>query len=216
MHEGVPRIHEDLPFASYVVTKRPPRIGCPLALTVTPPRACYERLAVLKPAYQAANIACAIVLCENYLDRALDAAPLYDAIMRCPTPGRFDVVRPEPVTLIDACHNPQSVETFLTAVRAIAPVVADRPALLAAVLADKDVEGIVELLSPEFPRVYVTQTSSHRALAAERLAALFEVAGAQVAGVYPTVEAALDALRDESYVACGSITLAGEVAGLLR
>lgn len=216
MHPGVPRAHEDLPHASFVVTKRPQKIGSPLELTVSTPRATYTNVAALKPAYQAANIACAVVLCENYLGRALDATHLLDSVMSCPTPGRFDVVRSNPVALIDACHNPQSVETFLTAVKAISPNVDDRPALLAAVLADKDVAGIAQLLAPEFPRVYVTQTTSPRALPAEKLAQIFCEAGAVVAGTYATVEAALEALKSESYVACGSITLAGEVAGLLR
>lgn len=216
MHPGVPRAHADLPQASYRVTQRPSRIGAPLELTVSTPRASYEELAALKPAYQAANIACAVVLCENYLDCALDTEKLRASVLACPTPGRFDVVRAEPVALIDACHNPQSVETFLTAVRAIAPAVEDRPALLAAVLADKDVDGIVDLLAHEFPRVFVTQTSSPRALPACELAASFERAGATVAGVYDDVEAAVAGLCEESYVACGSITLAGEVAGLFR
>ena len=216
MHPGTPRQHEDLPQASYLVTKRPTAIGLPLELTVTTPRGTYVELAALKPAYQAANIACAVVLCENYLGRELDSERLHDSIYRCPTPGRFDVVRSDPVVLIDACHNPQSVETFLTAVRAIAPQVQERPALLAAVLADKDVEGIVALLAPEFPRVYVTQTSSPRALAASELAAMFERAGAPVAATFADVRSAVDGLCDETYVACGSITLAGEVAGIIR
>ncbi len=216
MHPGVPRAHEGLPHASFLVTERPARIGAPLELTVTTPRATYAEVAALKPAYQAANIACAIVLCENYLGRALDATHLRDSVMACPTPGRFDVVRNEPVALIDACHNPQSVDTFLTAVRAIAPKVAERPALLAAVLADKDVDGIVALLSAEFPKVYVTQTTSPRALPASELAGKFLAAGANVAGIFATVSEAVEALCEETYVACGSITLAGEVAGLLR
>lgn len=216
MHAGVPRAHEELPHASFLVSERPSRIGSPLELTVTTPRATYPGLAALKPGYQAANIACAVVLCENYLGRALDAVSLRASVMGCPTPGRFDVVRPDPVALIDACHNPQSVETFLTAVRAISPEVAERPALLAAVLADKDVEGIVALLAREFPCVYVTQTSSPRALPAAELAASFRAAGADVAGVFENVDAAVKGLCEVSFIACGSITLAGEVAGLMR
>jgi dihydrofolate synthase/folylpolyglutamate synthase len=100
-------------------------------------------------------------------------------------------------------------------VRAISPEVADRPALLAAVLADKDVEGIVALLAGEFPQIYVTQTSSPRALPASELAAIFRAAGANVAGVFENVDAAVKGLCEVSYIACGSITLAGEVAGLL-
>ena len=156
-----------------------------------------------------------MALSEEYLGRALDADALFTSVVQCPTPGRFQLLRPEPPVLIDACHNPQSVEAFLDALADVAPERDGRPVLLAAVLADKDVEGIVALLAAAFPRVAVTQTSSPRALPADELAASFAAAGAEVVGTYPTVEAATLALCGESYVACGSITLAGELAGLL-
>ena len=198
------------------VTKRPHRLGAPLELDVMTPRATYAELAALKPAYQAANIACAVALCEEHLGRALDPDALFTSVVQCPTPGRFQLLRPEPPVLIDACHNPQSVEAFLMALEDVAPARDERPVLLAAVLADKDVDGIVELLAGAFPRVAVTQTSSPRALAAEELARRFSDAGAHVVGTYPTVEDASSALCGESYVACGSITLAGELAAIFR
>ena len=203
-----------LPVARFRVTRQPHRIGAPLELDVVTPRATYAELAALKPAYQAQNIACAVALCEEYLGRALNADALFTSVVQCPTPGRFQLLCPEPPVLIDACHNPQSVETFLTAIDAVAPNRDERPVLLAAVLSDKDVEGIVELLSEAFPRVAVTQTASPRALAAPELARRFADRGSEIVGVYPTVEAAKSALCGESYVACGSITLAGELAGL--
>ena len=207
---------EGLSVTSFRVTKRPHRLGAPLELDVVTPRATYAELAVLKPVYQAQNIACAVALCESYLGRALNADALFTSVVQCPTPGRFQLLRPEPPVLIDACHNPQSVEAFLSALDDVAPEREKRPTLLAAVLADKDVERIAALLAGSFPRVAVTQTSSPRALAADELARIFVEAGANVVATYPTVEAATLALCGESYVACGSITLAGELAGLLR
>lgn len=201
---------------SFQVTKRLHRLGAPLELDVVTPRATYAELAALKPAYQAQNIACAVALCEAYLGRTLDADALFTSVVQCPTPGRFQLLRPEPPVLIDACHNPQSVEAFLSALDDVAPGRDERPVLLAAVLADKDVAGIVDLLVAAFPRVAVTQTSSPRALPATELADRFADAGAEVVGTYPTVESAASALCGESYVACGSITLAGELAGLFR
>ena len=187
MHAGQPREHADLPRASYAITQHPSRVGGPLILDVTTDSgATYRELSALKPSF------------------------------RCPTPGRFDVLRPQPVALIDACHNPQSVQTFLTAVRSVQPKVADRPALLCAVLADKDVEGIVRLLAPEFPQVYVTQTSSPRALPAGELGRLFEAAGKSPLAVFASVGEAVEDLADVPFVACGSITTAGEVAAILR
>lgn len=217
MHPGTPRAHEGLPHASYRIGQRPDRIGGPLILDVTTHSGTtYEGVSALKPAYQAANIACAVELAELFLGRPLDADALFDSVVCCPTPGRFDVVRPDPVALVDACHNPQSVLTFLTAVRGVTPQVGARPALLCAVLADKDVEGIVHLLAPEFSRVFVTQTSSPRALPADELAKVFAAQGREPEATFATVGEAVAAMSDVPFVACGSITTAGEVAAILR
>ena len=58
--------------------------------------------------------------------------------------------------------------------------------------------------------------NSDRVLPAEELAALVDAD--KLAGVYPSVSEALAALdaAGEPFVAAGTITLAGEVAGLLR
>ena len=216
MQEGMVRHHADLPCATFAITKHPARLGFPLELTVKTPRATHRDLAALKPRYQAANIALALCLAEDFLDRALDADKVFDAAISCPTPGRFQLLRPDPLVLIDAAHNPQSVATFLTAIRDVEPNPLHRPKLLTAVLADKDVFGIAELLAKEFPAVIVTQTDSARALPADELAKIYRDLGARVEGVFPTVEKAVRALAHESYVACGTITLAGEVMSSLR
>ena len=216
MHEGIAREHADLPHASFGVTHRPERLGARLELSLQTPRALYAELSALKPDYQAANIACAVTLAEAYLGRALNEDALFDALVTCPTPGRFQLLSPDPVVLIDACHNPQSVEAFLAAVRSLEPEVSQRPQLLCAILADKDVSGIVALLAQEFPSVAVTQTGSPRALEASELARLFREGGATVSAEYPDVASAVAGLCGESYVACGSITLAGEVAAHWR
>lgn len=213
---GVPRTHDRLPLATYRITRPAWRVAGPMELSVATPRGSYEDLAALKPSYQAANIACAVALAECFLGRPLDAERLYDSVVTCPTPGRFDLVRPKPPALVDACHNPQSVAAFLTAVRAVEPEVDRRPTLLCAVLADKDVRGIVGLLAPEFPEVYVTQTTSARALPAAELGRLFVEAGRPPVATYASVPEALDALAETPFFACGSITLAGEVTGVLR
>lgn len=216
MCPGTPRVHEGLPAASYEIAERPRHVGDGLVVDVRTPRTTYAGVRAPKPCYQAANISCAITAAELYLGRELDREMLLRQVWECPTPGRFDVVREEPVGLIDAAHNPQSVETFLTAVRNVTPEVGERPDLLCAVLADKDVPGIVDLLADEFPGVWVCQTNSSRALAATELADIYRSRGVEPKGVFSTVSEALEALADVPFVACGSITLAGEVAGILR
>ncbi|WP_028264068.1 bifunctional folylpolyglutamate synthase/dihydrofolate synthase [Atopobium fossor] len=216
MHCGELRVHPEFPLATYDITHYPNKIGDTVLVQLTTPYASYGSLGALKPSYQAANFSCATVLVEQFLDCALDELTAERSIVQCPTPGRFDLVRSYPPELVDACHNPQSVQTFLTAVRAIAPKKEDRPQLLCAVLADKDVKGIVKLLAAEFFQVCVTQTQSPRALPASELAQLFEQVGCTPMQVFSTVGEAVKALEGTPWVACGSITLAGEVVGILR
>ena len=257
---GATHEHPELPAASYVITGRPAGLGEPLRLNVTTPLATYEGLRAVKPAYQAANIACAVTLAEAYLGRELEREPLRASVAACPTPGRFDALTlgdcasaqtglfgkedtgdeagaaansvgvagelsgacadsglsSAPLHLIDAAHNPQSIRAFMASLAEQEPQVRNRPALLCAVLADKDVDGVVALLAHEFPRVFVTATSSGRALPAAELAERFRAQGVEPAAVFATVPAACAALADAPYVAVGSITLAGEVAAYHR
>lgn len=178
-----------------------------------------------KPAYQAQNAACAIFLSEAYLGRALDEARLRESLAACPTPGRFDVLSSDPLVIVDACHNPQSCEAFVTALDEIDPVRDRRPVLLVAALTDKDVSGIVDVLVPAFPRVAVTETASERAMPAPRLADLVRErlladgrGEGDLVGVFATPAKALDELASHGtgVVAAGTITLAGEVSALFR
>ncbi len=215
-HPGTPRAHAGLDEVTYAITSHPTRLGSPLRLDVHTPQATYAGISAIKPSYQAANITCAIALAESYLSRKLDSQRLLESVRSCPTPGRFDVVRDEPLGLVDACHNPQSVEVFLEAVCAMEPDVGRRPCLLCAVLADKDVDGIVELLAGSFPRVVVTRTSSPRALAPSELAQAFEAHGLRPQATCDDIAQAVALLENEPFVACGSITTAGEVAAWYR
>lgn len=208
--------------SSHETLELPARLGDRVRFACQTARRRYE-VSMPKPSYQPQNAACAIYLCEAYIGRALDAASLQASLAACPTPGRFDVLRESPLVLVDACHNPQSCENFVSALDEIDPVVENRPALLVAALADKDVSGIVNVLLPAFPAFAVTQTASDRALPAGELAKLVEDelarrgrANASVE-VFACVEDALDAFTaaGRDVVAAGTITLAGEVAGCL-
>ena len=204
------------PFCSgHRLLSRPTALGDPVRFAAEGAFSSYE-LALVQPAYQAQNAACAVALAEQYLGRPLDTVRLQRSLDDAPVPGRFQVLRREPFAMIDACHNPQSVETFIGCLDEVAPRVEDRPTLLFAVLADKDVAGIAALLAPAFPRAVVTATRAARALSAEDAAELLRAQGLEPSAVYATVDEAVAALtdRNEGFIACGTITLAGEVAAL--
>lgn len=210
--------------SSHKILKRPTHLGDTLDFACETSRAFYE-CSLYKPLYQAQNASCAIFVAEEYLDRALNKDVLAASLATCPTPGRFDVLQSEPLILIDACHNPQSCENFVSSLDEINPNVAQRPLLLTAALADKDVSGIVDVLVPAFPRIVVTQTASDRAIPAQELAQLVRNKlqelgrpASDLVEVVPSVPDAVERLAaaGEAFVAAGTITLAGEVAGIVR
>lgn len=185
-----------------------------LRFTCRTPRGTY-RVDARQPAYQGQNISCAIALAEGFLSGPLDGDRLQASLDTLRIPGRFEFLRLDPLLLVDACHNPQSCANFARSFERAFPDRASRPSLLLAVLRDKDVAGIIRELVPCFPRVYVTQTSSARALDAESLRELVQSElGVSPAGAFGSVSQALDALSAEPLVAAGTITLAGEVEAL--
>ncbi len=176
----------------------------------------YPSLEVAGPIYQPQNVACALALATAVMGRPLKLEAARAAVLACPIPGRFQVLRQEPLAIVDACHNPQSAEAFCAQVVSAFPDKASRPCLLIGALADKDHAGIVSRIVPLFERVAVTQSDSPRALPAEELAAEIEaLCGVVPCGVYAQAARALDALCGESFIACGTITLIGEIAALL-
>lgn len=210
--------------SSHEVLSEPDGIGGAVSFSTRTARAEY-RAEMHKPAYQPQNAACAIALAEGYVGRALDAAVLEQSLDACPIPGRFDVVRADPLVLVDACHNPQSCENFVAALNEAEPDVSRRPPLLIAALSDKDVSGIVDVLVPAFPRVMVTATQSDRALPVLELAKMvrekLRLLGRDEEDALEVFDSVSDALdwctaNDAPVIAAGTITLAGEVAGLLR
>lgn len=222
--DGLPA---NLPRATYAVRHRPSFLGDDLVLDVDVAvygpeqgpliHAVYEAVTLVAPLYQAQNIACALALATGVLGRPLDVQEARASLAACKVPGRFEVLCKDPLVVVDACHNPQSAEAFAEAVADAEPQREHRPLLLLGALADKDYRGIVEVVAPLFEHIAVTQSTSERAVGARDLAAEVErVTGRAPEAVYDNVQAAVVDLCGESFVGCGTITLIGELAALLR
>ncbi len=203
-------------YAEFVVDHAPTYLGDRLLMSVNTPFWSYEGIAVAKPAYQAQNIACAMCVAEAFLRREVDEEVLCRSVAACPTPGRFELLRADPPQLVDACHNPQSVEAFLASYLPLAGALERPMALLFACFGDKDCDSMIELVGPVFDRIYVTRTAASRSLEVDELASRVRAHGFRVAGTFPSVDAACSALAREPFVALGTITLAGEVTDWQR
>jgi dihydrofolate synthase/folylpolyglutamate synthase len=131
-------------------------------------------------------------------------------------PGRRDV-------LLDGAHNPAGAATLAEAVDDMAPFLSpDRPTLVLAIMADKDVDGVIRALSESAllraARVICTAPAGGRALPAEDLAARWRSLAGRAAEAIAEPAAALDtALSSGSgpVIVAGSLYLVGAARAIL-
>ena len=165
--------------------------------------------------FQRANAALALGAAAALLGERFDARRALEAVALVRVPGRLEVLGRYPLVLRDAAHNPDGAATLARelprAVAGASPVVG-----VLAILADKDVDGVVAALAPALDAVVATQTPSERALPAERLLAAAEAHGlAGEAVADPSAALARARHRAGSggaVVVCGSLTLLAQLA----
>ncbi|MGE5507356.1 MAG: bifunctional folylpolyglutamate synthase/dihydrofolate synthase [Chitinophagales bacterium] len=127
-------------------------------------------------------------------------------------PGRLEVLRREPLVIVDGAHNPDGMRRLVEAWRALAPGAA--PLVVCGFLRDKAWEELVALLAGLAGEVVVTRPASDRAAAPGEVAELFRRAGVPAQAVEPPEEAAREALAHareggRPLLGCGSLYLIG-------
>jgi len=122
--------------------------------------------------HQAHNAALALAAVEAFFgagaQRQLDIDAVRAGFAAAVSPGRLERMRSAPTVFVDAAHNPAGAA-------ALAQTLAEEFDFrflvgVVAVLADKDVGGILAPLEPVFDRIVVTHNGSPRALDVESLA----------------------------------------------
>ena len=133
-------------------------------------------------------------------------------------PARFEILRRDPLVIVDGGHNPQCAQALSESLRELLP--GKRFVFLLGVLADKDYPRMMELLTPLAAEFVCLTPLSPRALAAEELSAYLTARGARAsacAGVASGVRAALEAAgQDGVVVAFGSLYLVGAIRSELQ
>jgi dihydrofolate synthase / folylpolyglutamate synthase len=147
------------------------------------------------------NLAVALAAAEAYLGRPVDGH------VDVSLPGRLERVSDNPLEIWDGAHNLAGVGYVL------ARLPSARYTLVASILADKDIEGMLAALSALGDRFFATHSSSTRALSAADLA---ERAGryfAEVEAVDNPVEALVQArATGRPLLVTGSLYLLADLA----
>jgi dihydrofolate synthase/folylpolyglutamate synthase len=234
-----------------VIERRSRRVAAPLTVTPPAPLRASDRDGIevelgrlgrvrvgLRGRHQAANVAVA----DATLD-ALESA----GIARVPGearragyaavrwPGRMELVEVSAPgaagsagcreILLDGAHNPAGATALAEALDDIAPFLRPgRPTLVLAIMADKDVDGVVGALTGSTllrdARVICTAPAGGRALPADQLAARWRVLAGRAAEVVEEPLAAIDAALSSGsgmgpVIVAGSLYLVGAVRAIL-
>jgi dihydrofolate synthase/folylpolyglutamate synthase len=122
----------------------------------------------LRGAYQVGNAATAIAALGCLRDRLpLDAGAVRDALVRVELPGRFQSLPGRPAIVLDVAHNPQAAR----ALAATLGTMGFHPRTIAvfAMLADKDIDGVIAPLAPLVDRWEVASLPGPRGATAAGL-----------------------------------------------
>jgi dihydrofolate synthase / folylpolyglutamate synthase len=133
--------------------------------------------------YQTGNAACALAAVEAFSGTSEDSLPgtepakldemwIREGFASARSPGRMEVVRRSPVTIVDAAHNPAGMAATMEAVSEAFSFA--RLVCVLAISGDKDVPAILDNLEPFADSLVVTGNSSSRSMEVAKLAELAE------------------------------------------
>jgi dihydrofolate synthase/folylpolyglutamate synthase len=215
------------PEAEVVLERRAADVCVPLVregreLHVTPLGFTQEaqRLDLAGPDWRLADVVCGLLgvyqpgnaLLAAAAGRELGASEpaIREGLRGARWPGRFQIFRRDPLTILDGAHNPAGARALAASLRAYFP---GRPVtFVIGILADKDAGGILDALRPLAARIVLTAATNPRAAAPAALRALLPGARVEVAG---SPREALARARPEEpdglVCVAGSLSLIGDV-----
>jgi dihydrofolate synthase/folylpolyglutamate synthase len=138
----------------------------------------------LRGAYQLANAATALAATDAARERLpVSAGAVRGGLVGVELAGRFQVLPGRPTTVLDVAHNPQ-------AARAFAATLGDmgfhpRTIAVFAMLADKDIDGVVAAVAPRVDAWFVAPLPGPRGASAVRIAHAIEDAGVSAQSIHP-------------------------------
>ena len=169
----------------------------------------HMQLSLLGP-YQIIN-ACTALECASLLN--LPENSVRNGLQSVRWPCRFELIRRNPVFLLDSAHNPHGAEALADGLRLLFP--GKNFTFLIGMMADKDYRGVLRLLQPLANRfICFAPDSSARALSAEALAACVQEVPVTIS---PSYREAADNCLDNGLDACalGSLYYIGHLRNYL-
>lgn len=133
-------------------------------------------------------------------------------------PGRIEKIKENPMVIIDGAHNEDGAKSLAKALEK--NFKGKDLTLLIGMLEDKDIDGVLEILMPNFKRVITTTPDNPRAISSEQLKLKIEKYVSDVVSkpsISDAVEYTLQISKPEDIViSAGSLYMIGEVRKLVK
>lgn len=178
----------------------------------------YEVNLALPGAHQACNAAMAIEIALALWRQGLDIPDdaILEGLEATRFPARIEVLRSQPLVLLDGSHNPAGAAALAATLGA--QKLPQKPAAVLGVLADKAAAEMLRALGASFSTIYAVTPDCPRAMSADELARLASQELPEVP-VYPCADLgqALDTALGlpQGAVVCGSLYLAAQARPML-
>lgn len=172
-------------------------------------------LPALRGSYQLDNAALAIATVEALRPRLqVNMSAIKEGLLSVSWPGRFQVLPGRPQVVLDVGHNPHAVRALLTSLTNLP--FARRQRVVFSMLADKDIDTVLQLTSNAFDEWYIAGLNLPRGMSSADLASRLNNAGVTSVKTFETVadawHAALSASsEDDRIVVFGSFHTVAEV-----
>lgn len=169
--------------------------------------------------YQVYNAALVLTVIEVLSKKfRLPESAIYEGLASVKWPGRFELLRKDPVFIADGGHNPHGITGTLRSIEHHFP--GKKIIAVIGVMADKDVDSILDILLPHVKRVYTVRPDNPRAmdpaLLADKINTHKSIAipcGAPGDGVRA---AYAEADKDDVICALGSFYMYADIADAVR
>ena len=130
----------------------------------------------LRGAHQLDNAAAAITALDTLRERLpVGMGAVRQGLLLADMPGRFQVLPGRPVTILDVAHNPHAARSLARTLAAMEPFRTTHAVF--GMLADKDIEGVVQAMRDQVDHWFVAPLPGPRGAEAGRIASALEARG---------------------------------------
>lgn len=166
--------------------------------------------------YQIENVSLAIQSALTMREKGFEIKKeeIYKGVGNVVWKARLQVLKKEPLIILDGAHNPDGIDSLLSVLKDVFPEKIF--SFLVGILKDKNYEKMVKKISKVAEEIAFTKLITERGIEPETLLSI--VKGKKKSKIFKTVVEALDYIEStgNDWVICGSLYLAGEVLRNLK